>query len=346
MRNEGSDLFTIKIPFKLIVMEEKKKQQRGEFSNKLEKHLKSENLAAVFAYAKDDKELDIQFRSNYINIYYKGGNILKISPKKTVINLEFDKFYFYLDAKNGKENLWTRKTNIKKALKGDNLYKAQLNKNKAKEIIDKLNREKNELIARLEKEGPAAYFSNAKHVMDEWFKHMKEEGIFRRNEKETQQKISLVNKSFKDSDIIVLDVEYAVSQKSSYGKKGTTPRADMIGLDKTGRIHIMELKYGIRSIKGSAGIVKHLEDFEQTIQKDSKGEFKSEMKWLLEQKKRYGLIEEKEAFISEEKAPVFDLVFCNLDADERKSMGEEYRKYEGRINHIFYLQDDSLYLKG
>lgn len=344
MRNEGSDLFTIKIPFKLIVMEEKKKQQRGEFSNKLEKHLKSENLAAVFAYAKDDKELDIQFRSNYINIYYKGGNILKISPKK----LEFDKFYFYLDAKSGKGNLWTRKENIDEASKGNiNVLKRypQLRQS-AKETIDKLNREKDELIARLEQEGPTAYFSNAKHVMDEWFKHMKEEGIFRRNEKETQHKISLLNKSFKDSDIIVLDVEYAVSPKSSYGKKGTTPRSDMIGLDKTGRIHIMELKYGIRSVKGSAGIDKHLDDFEQTIQKDNKGEFKNEMKWLLEQKKRYGLIEEKEAFISEEKAPVFDLVFCNLDADERKSMGKEYRKYEGRINHIFYLQDDSLYLKG
>ena len=57
------------------------------FLESLEKGL----LRNITDYVKRHNELDLQIRDNYINIYYKGGNILRIKSPNT---FEFDEFYF------------------------------------------------------------------------------------------------------------------------------------------------------------------------------------------------------------------------------------------------------------
>ena len=82
---------------------------RGEFSKQFLKRLISEDDACgrIIAYASQPgSELDVQLRGNYVNIYYRGGNILRIRPR----SLDFDAFYFYTECRKG--DLQSRKTKL------------------------------------------------------------------------------------------------------------------------------------------------------------------------------------------------------------------------------------------
>lgn len=56
--------------------------------------LLSGSFSSLLEYVIDDPSLDLQIRENYINIYYRGGNILKIDKKGTGYNYFFDMKYF------------------------------------------------------------------------------------------------------------------------------------------------------------------------------------------------------------------------------------------------------------
>ena len=56
------------------------------------------NYNAIIEYAKDpNNELDIQYRGDYINIYYLGGSLLKLRGKGSI---EFDAHYYYPPSKS------------------------------------------------------------------------------------------------------------------------------------------------------------------------------------------------------------------------------------------------------
>ncbi|WP_302257677.1 hypothetical protein [uncultured Alistipes sp.] len=282
-------------------------------------------LRLLLNYIIGDEELDIQIRDNYINVYYKGGNILRIRGEKS---FEFDEFYFYDDCKT------ERKTHLLNAAK----EKDPVAIKKIKELRDR----KNKLIGLIKDGNYSDYFSEAKKVMDSWWNSMEKIGIAH-NEKKVQHQISRHNKG-QDSDYTVLDLEYQVSTKSEFcyigGRpKKTSPRFDIIAIhNKTGELCIIELKKGLGAINGKLGIEDHCESFKYTIGRDEQNLFLAEMKDLCDQKCKLGLIDS--SITIKNTPPKFVFAFAGT-TQEYEIFMQRCRK-ENFSGKIIYLNDFKL----
>ena len=177
--------------------------------------------------ARDDSELLICLRGKKIHIYYRGGKILGISPSRNSCKLDFDKKYLQI-------------TSLPFNLQWLSSYGN-------KDIIEE----------------PKRFFSDAKEAMSLWFyEHPKQE-------REDQQKIALNNAVIEEEALAIVDIEYAVSFNSSCYNENyietfethnryPNPRFDIIAIDKTGQIYILELKTGIGSTDNAT---THITDF-------------------------------------------------------------------------------------
>lgn len=303
--------------------------KRGEFSKRFWNKLETSPWKDIIEYAsKVENGLDVQLRGGYINIYYNGGNILRIHPQTKF----FDEFYFYDKCKKNDRN--TRKTIILEEVKKGN--------KEAKNIVDGLIKQKEILLKNIPN-NYEEYFDKAKKVIDNWLKKQNDELGITHYEKKTQQAISLHNKEFSgDNDLVVVDVEFAISQKSRYFKKKENPRPDIIAIDKKGQIHVMELKYGLKATEGKAGIEKHLNDFVECTSKGSK-DFLEDMSLLIESKKKLKLIDSNCKVDKNLESPVFDLIIKGSEKDYTTIKN----KYKTEISNIIWLDEnnDSFKLK-
>lgn len=261
----------------------------------------------------DDPDLDMQIRENYLNVYYKGGSILKIKPR----SFDIDKMYFFVHTEDGKSS-----TDVKK----DNT------------VLTGLKEKRNKLLSLLPS-FPKEYFRQAKEVMDVWDNALSEK--VEHNEKKEQQQIILANS--KNTEYIVLDVEYAVSRNSEFNYvktaqiKKEVPRFDIIAIHN-GRLVVIELKKGLGAVPGTSGVKAHMDCFEYTIGQDINGVFIKEMRTLLAQKKALGLLDEI-VEIKDEK-PLFMFAFADEKGkDEFAGFVNKCRekRYEGEF---IYLGND------
>lgn len=241
---------------------------RGIHKEKFLKSLKDGNLKLMLNVIYNDNDLDVQIRNNYLNIYYKGGNIAKVNSENSI---EFDMFYFYLDMKN------TPKKIIKKNA----------------EIVEELKSNRDELIRKFKNREYEGYFENAKKIMDKWLiKNPKPERM-------EQHKLSIYNQ-YNQSDYTIIDLEYQVSTKSDFycrfvpkGKdKPKKPRFDIIAINKQGELCVIELKKGIGSLGNTSGLKEHWDCYQKSIGRNNKS-FISEMKQLLAQKQDFNLIDKQ-----------------------------------------------------
>ena len=273
--------------------------------------------------SKRENELDVQIRDNYLNIYYQGGNLLRVHPR----SLYFDEFYFHRGAKD------MRKTHlIDKCKKGDKACIARWEdyKNRRKEMLDILN----------EKRDMATYCKEMKRIMKEWEADLHTIGISH-DEKNAQQQISMNNRGA--TDYTVVDLEYAVSRTSSFYYDGKSikkvPRFDIIAVDKSGQLYVIELKTGLKAIDGNSGIRAHIDCFKYSIERDSNNDFINEMDQLLKQKQQLNLID-KNVFIDKTRKPQFIFAFSDEPGKKQYEVFVEACKERGYNDEVIYVGND------
>ena len=295
--------------------ESRKETKRLITNEELWKKLTEGEYKEIIEYSsKRENDLDVQIRDNYLNIYYRGGSLLRIKPRSR----DFDELYFH-----------------RRASEGDEL---------SKEKWDSYKQKKKEMRDKLENEGMEAFCRDMKVIMNEWDENLRKINVSH-DEKNEQQEISMNNRG--DTPYTVVDLEYAVSRNSKFcynGKKGKkVPRFDIIAVDKSGQLYVIELKTGLGATKGSSGIEPHIDCFNHSIGRDEENEFVTEMHELLEQKKQLGLIDES-IFIDVNKKPQFIFAFSDKEGEDKYNKFVDKCKGEGFEGKILYL-DNSHILK-
>ena len=277
---------------------------RGIHNEKFVESLKNGNLSKMLKVINNDSDLDVQIRNDYLNIYYKGGNIAKVNSEGSV---EFDKFYFYLDMKNIPTK--NRKQNVI--------------------VVKELTTKRNLLISRFKDKKYEDYFGDAKDIMDKWLK------VNPKPERMEQHQLSIENQ-YNKSDYTIIDLEYQVSTKSDFackfipkGKgKPKKPRFDIIAVNKQGKLCVIELKKGMGALKNTSGLKEHWDCYQQSIGLNHQP-FINEMKKLLEQKQVFNLINKQVKI----EWPIPEFMFA-YSYDDKTSIKEQYEKFLDEYNKI------------
>ena len=295
------------------------------------------NYNAIIEYAKDpNNELDIQYRDNYINIYYLGGSLLKLKGEGS---MEFDEHYYYPPSKKFPishiEALIDNDfSNINKSgqLSEDDLKKKR---QEAEQIYERIKSSRDNDLNRLrsaKKEDVGQILSEMKGVMKNW------KGCKSRNavdERTVQHYISLFNKEFASgSDFIVIDLEYKLSGRSAYripkhqmGAKKGQPRIDIVAIEKsTGQLYVLELKYGLKSTERKSGVVEHYDDYLKSVgAEDQWFAFWKDIKFLVDVQKKDNVLS-KDVWLKEAK-PIFGFVYKpEFSEDERDEFNQKLIK--------------------
>jgi len=215
--------------------------------------LKAGSLNPLLNYVQDDNTLDLEIRNNYINIYYRGGNVLRVNNDKNL------RFVYHFEEKYLNNHPFITPltlTNFKNNQDWNN------------------------------------FFPLAKQAMDYYFtKDSKHEREFQQLVVRENNNSSIAN----GTDYFIIDIEYdnhaharfdiiAVEWPSNASKR-------KMQKDYKPKLVVIEMKYGDHSFKGSAGIHKHISDFNIFSSDLVKvNEFKNEMLGVFNQKRELGLI--------------------------------------------------------
>jgi hypothetical protein len=170
-----------------------------------------------------------------------------------------------------------------------------------------------------------AYFDATDGVI-KWIQAWVEK--YGRNERKRQHFIACSNRAFTpQNDLVVIDIEYAVSILKSYNHAVTVdkqqnvhkkvPKFDIIAVDKEGQLYVIELKDNLSADQPNSpqNVDAHQDDFNHTVRDSygTDGSFVSEMQTVLDQKRNLGLLP-KEIHIRDA-APKFAIAYSGNPAD-------------------------------
>ena len=331
-------LDAIKIePINKTVMKRELRIKKKSLSSYLGRGLHSEKWATAFdkegklggliEMVKNDDELVLQIREDYFNVYYKGGNMLKVSSENS---FQFDYNYFKceisLDTQEQRKKRIDKRRSILDSLKNTRDYKT---------FIDEM-----------------------KKLMDKYWIWLYNEKHRSLHEKDTQHALCISNTE--STDYTIIDLEFQVSTRKDciyhyepssiprhpgvdvYEK---SPRFDIIAVRNSDRrLCVIELKNGLDALVGKSGIGDHADSFEGSIGKNPLAEltFTKEMEKVVSDKKRLKLLSDD--FYIDEKLPIefiYAYAFNSKDENgkeaERKSFIREQEKVCCMNYKVIYL---------
>lgn len=241
--------------------------KRGFHNDTTGKHLLSAlseggELYDLLKIIQADKDLVIQIRDNYFNVYYRGGNVAKVVSEKSV---DVDQNYFHRAKEDDKSFLIEQKNNAKQLfIKGE--FQKYI------DLVTKAMLHYDSIVGK----------DTA--------------------EKECQHQLCISNEYGKsDYTIIDLEYEVSKKSLFHYRGKRTTPgknipspRFDIIAIRNSDhRLCIMELKKGTNALDGKAGLQEHAESFHNTVgfNDETKQAFIEEMQGIVKLKQQLGILD-------------------------------------------------------
>ncbi|MBI4679953.1 MAG: hypothetical protein HY753_01755, partial [Nitrospirae bacterium] len=208
---DGNKFRRLSEQFKQDLTESDKKRNEGEGL-----------LFPLTSLINNDHSLSLEIRNNYINIYYRGGNLLKLSEVK------------------------------------EQTYKPFFEKKYADEKDTFLKRLPSEITSSEDLECWLEKFPKLKSVMDSWFlKHPKLEREFQQMVVWENNNSSIA----KSTDYFIADIEYVIGDarfdmvaiqwdSDPYARKLQS---------YSPKLCFIEMKYGDAALNGNAGMLKHVE---------------------------------------------------------------------------------------
>lgn len=310
-------LDAIKIePINKTVMKRESRVKKKSLSSYLGRGLHSEKWATAFGkegklgglieMVKNDDELVLQIREDYFNVYYKGGNMLKVSSENS---FQFDYNYFKceisLDTQEQRKKRIDKRRSILESLKNTRDYKT---------FIDEM-----------------------KKLMDKYWIWLYNEKHRSLHEKDTQHALCISNTESTDYTIIDLEFQVSTRKDCTYHYEPfslprhpgiyvceKSPRFDIIAVRNSDhRLCVIELKNGLDALVGKSGIGYHADSFEGSIGKNPLAEltFTEEMEKVVSDKKRLKLLSDD--FYIDETLPIeFIYAYAFKSEDENGKKAE------------------------
>jgi hypothetical protein len=247
------------------------------------KDLKEGFLKPLLERVKDDPTLCLEIREEYINIYYRGGSLLRVSAEPFRYAASFDPNYARGDG------------SILSAKPAESLRNSE-------DVANWL-----------------GFFPMLKHAMDLFFgQNLKEE---REAEQNILRQNNFGGGGLK-TDYFICDMEYANKYGQFDLVAVNWPSKSAVRKIATGRrLVIVEAKFGEGALDGDSGLHAHINDINEFLSSDADVRaLKREMVGIFKQKWELGLMNCKknlEAFSDEEK-PMLLLALVNHDPDSIK----------------------------
>ena len=189
---------------------------------------------------------------------------------------------------------------------------------------------------------PEKYFQQIKLIIDNWIN-----GIKKRNEFDTQQKIAYHNHDINDRYFIV-DMEYAFEQHQiEESERIKRAKFDLFGIDMVeGRIILFELKKGTNSSDGDSGVEVHVKDYEKIINGKNRSIFRGnlirDLRNIISDKRDLGLMSyfkiPKNISTNE---PEMIIIFHSNNETEELDFRDKY----GHLKKIITVTDNNFQLK-